>query len=300
MGNPEQCDKYSQKLIKTFEFRVKPSEELDSKHKASEIYSKNIQDSIDHYETEMSKLLVNSLFLKDKNFEKKHLKNRNNAWELLKTHSVCDGDKFDFNKGITSCYLRFSQMNKDNRESSENASTNENKTKSVKKGDDTVNLTLALAQAQKSYIKRMKKILKDQKVLSKSFFKAKDEEIRKDCLELVSLIKKYFENYCLKSCFFQFNSKIKKTSCSEVTNKLLKQLRKKLVEGFDDLVKPFKNQINFKTIQDNHGPGKEKNPRNVVGASTSAHIDKKGVSKTLSKAKRKKAKVEKKGLESVS
>lgn len=107
------------RLVQGIEEFVKPYKELTNKNEAKEIYPKNIQDVIDVYETEMNELFVNNLFLKNTNFYKNHLRNRNLAWGLLNFEHICDGDKFDFNQAITSSYLRFKQINKDNREKSE-------------------------------------------------------------------------------------------------------------------------------------------------------------------------------------
>lgn len=109
------------RLVQGFDELVKTFKTPKNKNEATEIYATNIQEVVDVYETEMSKLFVNNFFLKDMNFEKYYIKNWKSAWQLLKakTPGACDGDKFYFNKAITSVYLKFKQINKDNREGSQ-------------------------------------------------------------------------------------------------------------------------------------------------------------------------------------
>lgn len=139
------------------------------------------KDSTDFYATEMKKLFVNNQFLQNDLFENYHKQYLNAALEIFESQRTFGGGKLAFNKYKNEllnyldmkCYSHYKETNKLN-------------FKNWKESEKSVSQepyhTIVWSQAKGLYVQKIKKICG----LSKSDFKLKDDEIRKECLKSVS------------------------------------------------------------------------------------------------------------------
>lgn len=153
----------------TEESRKKLFKRFDELFKFYEQKMKTIESSIEIYRKHMAKLIDGNRFREDARFERDHIKVRSTAWNIIvKAGKACDGDKFDFERGISSFYSYFKKIN----------------SFGIAKFR-TANFSEAFLQAQRKYIKRMKKLDKRKSFLPELDFNKKDDFFRLECLQLV-------------------------------------------------------------------------------------------------------------------
>lgn len=167
---------FRRKLVISFEELDNPYKKAERIQEINQFY----KNSTELYLSQMDKFLTRKGFLEDGNFEERHRQSYRTASEMFKSQRIPDSDKSifreikrKFHRDIDAYYTRYKQRNKVNREKSKKK---EPLTKPAAK--------LILSQAQDLYNREMQKVGKYQ--LSELEFQAKDDEIQRKCLQLVS------------------------------------------------------------------------------------------------------------------